>query len=168
MVEVLSHLPIGLRTSLINIGGSVGFPADQLVLVGLCFLATFLGFIHARIPFRFATVRHTFSIGFGLLFGWILIGPEIIYAFVPPFAVYAIVTFVPPEYSPMVSTIFSIGYLSFWHIYRMVTEYMVWRMDFTGPLMISAVKSMTFAFACADGKLLGKGKVIFCLVFWLS
>eukprot|EP00475_Leptophrys_vorax_P018632 TRINITY_DN2551_c0_g1_i1.p1 TRINITY_DN2551_c0_g1~~TRINITY_DN2551_c0_g1_i1.p1 ORF type:complete len:376 (+),score=79.20 TRINITY_DN2551_c0_g1_i1:43-1128(+) len=157
---MLPHLPPALRDPLLSVALSVGFPADQLLFVSIGFVSVFLGFLHARIPFKYTTTRHVFSIALGLLWGYLINGPEMIYALVVPVVVYAIVSLAPSALSPLISSVFALGCLSFCHIYRMITEYMVWRLDYTGPLMISTVKSITFAFACADGQRLSKGKML--------
>ncbi len=61
-----------------------------------------------------------------------------------------------PVYSDYRYTmVWAMGSMSAAHIYRMMTDYGGWSLDFTGPLMIIVQKVTLVAFALHDGKSTG-------------
>lgn len=159
----LLHLPSTLRDPFLTLADAIGFEADQLLFAFLGLAGIPVGYIHSLIPFNspaFVTLRHFYSIVFGLLWMWLLIGPTSVLAVACPFVIYVITVYLPPEQAPLVSTLFGLGFLSICHMHRLITAYLTWRMDYTMPLMISIVKAIMFSFVYCDGVKLSKGQRI--------
>jgi hypothetical protein len=158
-MELLSHLPVPMRSRLVDLSELTGFDLDVVMLFCSCVFATLLGFVHALIPLKYVTLRHAFSLFFGLLIGWMQIGNDLVFVLICPIIVYAMVKFLPPNISPFASAVFSLAYLSYFHLYSMIFRYLTDYVDYINALMISSVNAMMFAYSYVDGLHLSQGKV---------
>jgi len=65
---------------------------------------------------------------------------------------YGTFNLIPSRYLPKVAFFFMFAYLSSLHIYRMVTDYMGWKLDASAVLMVLVIKITTLACNYCDGK----------------
>ena len=132
------------------IASSLGVPTDQVVLIS-CFLITVpLGWVQFYLiqnPF----LRHLYSIFCGIGLCLIQFGPQgMIHFAVSSLAVYIMLLTLPQRKVAFPVFVFLLLYLSSMHIYRMITDYMGWRMDATSVQMLMTCKLTLLAFAYQD------------------
>jgi len=87
----------------------------------------------------------------GIWFGWFIMRWQILNSFISSIVAYIMLVALPKNIAHKAVFVWAIGYLSVSHIYRMMTDYMGWTMDFTGPQMLLTLKLTTFAFDYNDG-----------------
>lgn len=153
----MAHLPLTLAEPLANIASSAGISADQVRFV-LCLLTSIpLGFIHKRLPS--ATVKHIFSIFWGVFYCWFVTDlPGVYHPFISSAIVYLMAMVLPYKKLGFSVFIFSMIYMSASHIYRMYTNWLGWNLDFTTQQMMVTVKLCTFAYNWEDGQTVNKGE----------
>lgn len=150
----ISYLPLFISQPLNNMSLQYGVPSDQLRLVLLFLLAIPLGVIHKNIPYT--DIKHIYSIIFGLIYSYIIVGYSSIHLFICSTLCYILMYIKPNQ--PMYSTLCSMLYLSISHIYRLYIDYLGWSLDYTMLLMVAVVKLSTLAYNIYDGRLLKKHK----------
>jgi len=143
----------------------VGFPADQVLQIQafflflqikcvLCLLTAIpLGLLWRNLPGP--TARHLFSIIGGIAFLVFCLGPTAwLHSLFTSLVTYAMISFLPASVSHKVVFAFAFSYLSASHIYRIVTDYMGWTLDFTGSQMVVTLKLISTAFNVHDANTL--------------
>uniref|UniRef100_A0A6B2L2Y8 Uncharacterized protein n=1 Tax=Arcella intermedia TaxID=1963864 RepID=A0A6B2L2Y8_9EUKA len=129
----------------------INFPLDQLKFV-LCLILSYpLGYLYWVLKSPSTKHLYTLSIGlFMILFCYGLVG--LLHFFVPTLIMYGIFMFAPPQYLPKIAFLFMFAYLAALHIYRMVTDYMGYKLDATSLIMVIVIKISMFACNYYDGK----------------
>ncbi|XP_064382584.1 lysophospholipid acyltransferase 6-like [Halichondria panicea] len=133
----------------------IGFPVDQTRYITLLLLSYPLAYVfrYALHPSHTSLItRHIFSLSFGLLFGFLCFGSQMIVLFAIIGVCYAMLQYLPATVVQRYTMVWAMGSMSAAHIYRMMTDYGGWSLDFTGPLMIIVQKVTLVAFALHDGK----------------
>jgi len=161
--ESLQHLPPAAASWIAETSAAIGIQDDQLRLVMCLFAAIPLGLVHKRLPNPF--IKHLNAFLTGFLFVWFLIGWSSLHLLFSGAVVYGLSAALPPSKAPKFVVCFAMAYLSVGHIYRMITDYLGWRMDYSTLQMVLTVKLVTFAYNYADGQLLKEGKVLHCRDF---
>lgn len=136
------------------ISDKIGFPIDQvrlLLLLALCYplgavFCTILSPRHVS-----ATTRHIFSASVGVAMVWTCFGWEILILFGVVGGSYALLWLAPATVVQRYSMVWAMGCLSAAHIYRLLTDYGGYTMDYTGPLMVHVQKITLVAYALHDG-----------------
>jgi len=136
-------------SALTPLADATGFPVDQLKFV-LCILLCYpLGYTH-----RFVTdvrLRHLYSIIIGVTFLYVCFGLiGLFHFFLSSGVVYGLFQVLPSRKIPTVTFIIMFGYLSSLHIYRMVTDYMGWKMDVTAAIMVLLIKLTSLSYNIRD------------------
>ncbi|EGG17545.1 membrane bound O-acyl transferase family protein [Cavenderia fasciculata] len=131
--------------------GGFGFPIDQVKFL-ICVVASYpLATLYKRLPN--STLKHIMSVFLGILYcHWSLGEWSWIHSFISSLVVYLIVSFLPRRNSHLIAFTFSMIYLSVSHWYRMYTDYMGWKMDYTSPQMVLTLKLTSFAWNYYDGQ----------------
>jgi lysophospholipid acyltransferase len=127
-----------------------GTPTDQIVVVFCFIIALPLGWIH-HYCISSALLRHLFSIVCGvaiLLLQFELRG--LIHFGLTSIIVYMMLLVLPQRHVAFPVLSFLLVYLSSMHIYRMVTDYMGWRMDATSVQMLMTCKLSLLAYSYQD------------------
>ncbi|XP_064382586.1 lysophospholipid acyltransferase 2-like [Halichondria panicea] len=138
-----------------TIADTVGLPVDQIRYVILLFLSYPLAYVfrYALHPSHTSLItRHIFSLSFGLLYGFLCFGSQMIVLFAIIGVCCAMLQYLPATVVQRYTMVWAMGSMSAAHIYRMMTDYGGWTLDFTGPLMIIVQKVTLVAFALHDGK----------------
>ncbi|XP_064382585.1 lysophospholipid acyltransferase 6-like [Halichondria panicea] len=134
----------------------VGYPVDQVRYVILLFVSYPLAYVfrYALHPSHTSLItRHIFSLSFGLLYGFLCFThSQMIVLFAIIGVCYAMLQYLPATVVQRYTMVWAMGSMSAAHIYRMMTDYGGWSLDFTGPLMIIVQKVTLVAFALHDGK----------------
>ena len=138
-----------LEQNMGQLSGSIGFPVDQLKCIFGLLVTYPLSMIFVRLPP--GSVRHAFSLFFGLFLMQFVFGSDWIHPAVASVGTYLLAAVMPARISPYVVMIFAMGYLTACHIYQQSAHWMSWRVDFTGPMMVLTIKLTSFAFNYADG-----------------
>lgn len=73
-----------------------------------------------------------------------------LHSFFTSLIAYGLIRLLPASFSHRVVFAFAFLYLSVSHIYRTITDYMGWTLDFTGPQMIVTLKLISVAFNVHD------------------
>jgi lysophospholipid acyltransferase len=115
-----------------------------------------LGFLHKYLPN--ATIKHLYSASLGLALGYLMIGGGIAHSLASCLIVYIAVFTMPASIAPLLTWIFSMGYLSYGHIVRMSMDDTHWGLEFTMFQMVLVAKQIMFAYNVADGAALNAGK----------
>lgn len=96
-------------------------------------------------------IRHWFSV---LLGGWMLMfvnGYQWIYNVGSCLLCYAVMYFAGPRYARYVSLL-AMSILAFGHLYRQITDYLGWTLDWTLVAMVTTQKVMGLAYNVQDGQ----------------
>jgi lysophospholipid acyltransferase len=109
-----------------------------------------LGYLHYKTPMS-ATLKHLTGGLLGVFFIIFCMGSQVIHSVVSASVAYILLMVVPAEKVPSVMLIFTMGYMSGAHIYRMYVDYLGWHLDFTGPQMVLTMKLHSFAYNYSDG-----------------
>ena len=138
-----------------SLAARAGLPLDQVRYIVLLSLGFPLGAIYRYVlkpTHSNVTSRHVVSTSIGLLFGLMCFGwVQMAVLFSVTGACYAMLVTLPASAVHLYTMPFALASLSVAHVYRMVTDYQGWHLDFTGPLML-IVQRVTFtAFALHDG-----------------
>lgn len=100
-----------------------------------------------------STIRYLFSFVMGTLIGLLCFGPEQMAVLFFIISVsYLLLLFISPHYVQRYSMVWAMGSIATAHIYRMVTDYGGFHLDFTGPLMVMVQKITLVAYAIHDGQ----------------
>jgi hypothetical protein len=145
----LAHLPTPVVEFFLRLSTVAGLGAHEIVLFGCQLLCYVLGPIQCALGST--TLKHVYSIFFGLFIGFVVYGPSFAHCLIVPVIGYVLTRF---RALPGIVSFWSLGYLSLCHLYRAYFAYMGYRLDFTMALMVSAVKTMTFAYSYHDGQVL--------------
>jgi lysophospholipid acyltransferase len=144
----MQHLPILLQNLFAAIGDAVGLNASFAQFVTLLLLNVVLGF-----GFRFLrnpSLRMAASLTTGLCWTYVLYDAyNMAILLLISVAIYYLTVFV--WVSPAKLTIFAVIVLSYFHISRMILDYMSWSVDITCPLMLMTAKFSMLAFDLSDG-----------------
>ena len=127
-----------------------GSPTDQLVIVFSFIISLPLGWIHHYfIPSGF--LRHVYSIVCGLGILLLQFEPKgLIHFSATSLIVYIMLRLMPQKKVAFPVLAFLLLHLSAMHIYRMITDYMGWRMDATSVQMLMTCKLSLLAYAYQD------------------
>lgn len=133
------------------LGEVVGVPADQAKLI-FCFLASVgLGLFQWRFVHG-TTLRHIYSIIFGLSLAILQFGFDGLVNFgFSSAVVYVMLAVIPRGRVGLPVFVFSLAFLSYVHIYRMMTDWIGWTMDASGLQMMLTSKMSSLAFCYQDG-----------------
>eukprot|EP01130_Rhizamoeba_saxonica_P001503 TRINITY_DN11356_c0_g1_i1.p1 TRINITY_DN11356_c0_g1~~TRINITY_DN11356_c0_g1_i1.p1 ORF type:complete len:478 (-),score=103.96 TRINITY_DN11356_c0_g1_i1:24-1457(-) len=134
-----------------GISADIGVPVDQLkVLIWL--LASYpLGYFHRFIPGKF--LRHAYILVFGLFCVLAVCGIwALVHTLFVSTVAYLLMKYLPRKLVPKSLFFLMFGYLSTYHIYRMLTDYMGWSMDASGPLMVITMKITMLGCNYRDGE----------------
>ncbi len=127
-------------------------PPDQIKFLAGLFISAPLSFYIRKLPSP--TIRYLYSFILGTALQLFVYGTDIWISFLMHFIIYAIIK-IRGRKSGAIVTIFSIVFLSIYHIQRMVADYGSWVLDITTILMSSVCKYSLFAYSYDDG---GKDK----------
>lgn len=149
----LEHLPETVLRGVRWLNDALGdLGLHEVTFFCVLLLAYPLGYLHCHLSGT--TLRHVYSVFWGLLFGYIVYGALFIHCILLPGLGYALVFLLPPRFSAHVNCFVSMAYLSICNIMRH-DEY---RFDFTMALMVATVKTITFGYNYSDGCKLKAGK----------
>ncbi|XP_003388609.1 PREDICTED: membrane-bound O-acyltransferase domain-containing protein 2-like [Amphimedon queenslandica] len=130
------------------------FPVDRVRYVTL-FLVSFPLASLLRIVLHYSytspTIRHTVSALLGLLFGWMCFQWQVFYLIGFVSVGYILLITLPPTIVQRYSMIYALIGISTGHIYRLITDYGGYTLDFTGPLMLLVQRVSYVAYAYHDG-----------------
>jgi lysophospholipid acyltransferase len=97
------------------------------------------------------TLKHVYGIVVGLALLVFCLGPIAwCHSMITSLVTYAAVKILRPAMALRFVFIFAFVYMSASHIYRTLTDYMGWSLDFTGSQMIITLKLISFAFNLND------------------
>jgi len=133
-----------------NLALNTGLGADQLKFLTCSVAAYPLAFLLSSMP-NVPLYKHLFGMTFGLIFGWINMGPQLLHLFFSSTVAYIIMHVFSPKRSAQLIYLWCMLYLSGSHIYRMMTDYMGYTLDFTGPQMLLTLKLVTMGLDYYDG-----------------
>ncbi len=151
----MEHLPDNIRSVFETAAAHLGLTASFSEFVILQFTNILIAFIFKRI--RSSTMRKVISLLVGLTWSYILYNERNTLALV----VLSGLFYVLPRLNwlgPSSITMVAIAILSYFHIYRMVVDYMGWSLDVSGALMLLTAKYSMFAFDLSDGRKLKAGQ----------
>jgi len=133
-----------------DMASATGLGADQLKFL-TCSLASYpLAVVMSKLPNN-PTLKHLFGMSFGLLFGWINFGQQLLMLFVSSTVAFLILHLFSPKRSAQLIYLWCMLFLSGCHIYRMITDYMGYTLDFTGAQMLLTLKLVTMGTDFFDG-----------------
>ena len=142
--------PLGWDALLFNgLAEKVGMEVDQVRFLCTVFGSFPLVIIHRCLPH--GSVRHLFSIFWGVIFSLAVCREDSIHPFVTSLVSYIMMRTLPNDVMPHFVLGWTFLYLSASHIYAYWYEYLVWHMDYTSVQMILTVKLQLLAFNIADG-----------------
>jgi len=151
-MEVLESFN-GRVDELLNVAvDATGLGLDKIRFLFCSVLAFPLALVFLILPNR-PVIKHLYSLLLGIWFGWVTMGYHILHSFVSSTVSYLLMVYLPPKLSSKFVFVWSMGYLSVSHLYRMQVDYMGYTLDFTGPQMLLTLKLTTFAFDYLDGTL---------------
>ena len=140
--EVLSHsadLPVGETY------------ADQVKVLAYFVLTQVAGWIQWA-AIRGVWLRHVYAVSLGVFFALVMYGPGGLVNFaMTSLTVYLLLHIVPRRNIGLFVFLFSFAYLSYVHIYRMMTDWMGWKQDASTLQMILTCKMISLAFNYQDG-----------------
>ena len=151
----MEHLPNNIRSVFETTGTHLGLSPSFSAFVLLQLLNILIALIFRRIGS--SGVRKGISLTLGLSWSYILYNEINTLALVLLSGIF----YVLPRYNlatPSVTTILAVSILSYFHIYRMIVDYMGWSLDVSGALMLLTAKFSMFAFDMEDGRRLKSGK----------
>jgi hypothetical protein len=150
--QISSMNPIGfLDAPTENLASTVGLTTDLMKFL-IALLLTFpLSFIFKCLPPSTA-LKHQFSFFCGFTICWYQFGFQTLNLVFTAMVVYAIAgMFVRQSWMPQAVFAFTLIYMSVCHIWRQITNFGGYDMDFTGPQMILTLKLSAFGFNVYDG-----------------
>jgi D-alanyl-lipoteichoic acid acyltransferase DltB (MBOAT superfamily) len=156
MSESLDHLPANVSEAFEAAGAKIGFPGHMVLFMSCQVLNYPLSFAFSRLPP--SVFKHIIAIAGGLLLGWIVYGYSFVHCLILPLICYALL-YIAPDH-PVLTTLFSLGYLAYHCLMNMLFYHLGSRIDFTMALMIAAVKTSTCAFSYSDGRRLKMGRIL--------
>eukprot|EP01129_Flabellula_baltica_P001671 TRINITY_DN11612_c0_g1_i1.p1 TRINITY_DN11612_c0_g1~~TRINITY_DN11612_c0_g1_i1.p1 ORF type:complete len:461 (-),score=52.58 TRINITY_DN11612_c0_g1_i1:11-1393(-) len=133
---------------------TVGLPAVTLKSLICIILSVPLSYVQTLwMSKSSANMKHAVNLVIGLLYLFFVYG-ELgwVHMFVSSTVSYLAVKMLPSSVHPYVVFVWAVGYLSSMHIYRMMTQWLVWEMDLTGPQMLLTIKLTSFAWNVRDGE----------------
>lgn len=169
----LGHLPLAVALPVAELAQSMGLPTDQLLFVVFLLVCIPLGWLWCLVPGQFA--KHTVSLALGFIVVYGMIGWGVLHLLITSLIAYFMVeNFLPsgknksPEerkkdvvIANKIGTavfVFSMGYLCVSHIYRQITDYLGYSMDFTAPQMVATLKFVSYAWSRVDGEAMNAGE----------
>eukprot|EP00731_Ephydatia_muelleri_P010972 Em0005g1558a len=130
-------------------------PIDQVRFLTLLLLGYPLGALYryGLHPSRTSlTARHVFSTSLGILFGLLCFGwSQMFLLFFMTGVCYAMLLWLPTTVVHLYTVVFAMVCVSMGHVYRMLTDYEGWNIDFSLPLMVMVQRVSLTAFALNDG-----------------
>lgn len=97
------------------------------------------------------TVRHTYSLLLGLLYSVLCFGWQTSYLLIFLLIAYALLHILPAKTVHWYSLVYALGGSSIGHVYRLITDYEGYTLDFTGPLMLMVQRISYVGFSYNDG-----------------
>eukprot|EP01103_Thecamoeba_quadrilineata_P007997 TRINITY_DN177_c0_g1_i3.p1 TRINITY_DN177_c0_g1~~TRINITY_DN177_c0_g1_i3.p1 ORF type:complete len:214 (+),score=11.43 TRINITY_DN177_c0_g1_i3:53-694(+) len=134
----------------------IALPVDQTKFLVCTFLSYFLSLYFRTL----SDVKQRYIVGlvFGVIFGLVLFGSGLVHSLISSSIVYVLVKFGKGPQIPKIVFVFSMGYLLLGHLYRQYYDYMGWKLDFTAPQMMIALKTISFAYDVNDAQRVKKAK----------
>jgi len=151
----MEHLPPVLMTIFDAVGGPLGLSTSFAAFLVLQVANLFIAMIFKQI--RNGSVRKITSLCIGLTWSFILYDAWNTALLILISGIFYILPLLN-ILSPSKITILAVAILSYFHISRMITDYMGWSLDVSGPLMLFTAKYTMFAFDLSDGRLHKSGK----------
>lgn len=136
-----------------GVSEKTGLRVDEINYVFCMLLAYPLAFLFRLVPTSLPALRH-FIAGFvGLLFGVFCFRVFILHVFVLAGVAYLFIILDPSAKSVHRNVaVFSIGYLTFCHIYRQYYFFGLYLLDITGPLMLLVQKLSSLGYSLHDAQ----------------
>jgi hypothetical protein len=113
-------------------------------------LALPLGFLARLVPLGAA--RHVYNFFIGLFFAQMCYGPGWLHLFFSTWVAYLILLVAPRSKSHQLVFGWMMLYMGIMHVYRMWSDWLGWKMDFSGPQMMATIKITSMAFNYHDGR----------------
>ena len=132
-----------------QLAASIDKPDDQVRLI-ICF---FIGF-GLGVPFRFlrgSFLRHLYSTIAGITLQCFMFRHEVIHSLLMTLGTYILLTILPRKFSALVAFVFNMGYLSYSHITRMLTNWGGWELGITTYTMLLTCKLTALGYCYFDG-----------------
>ena len=151
----MEHLPTDLQNVFQSAGDALGLNPSFAAFVILQLLNIVIALLFRRI--HSGPSRKIISLVVGLTWSYILYNAWNTVAL----AIFSGMFYILPVYnvtSPATVTMLAVAILSYFHIHRMVVDYMGWSLDVSGALMLFTAKFSMFAFDMADGRKMKEGK----------
>lgn len=132
--------------------GTLPLPAsiDVVKFLLTLILALPLGFVSRYVPI--GAPRHVYNLLFGIIFAQGCYGPQWLHMSFSAAVSYVLMVIAPRKQSAMLVFTWMMLYIGGSHIFRMYTDWLGWKMDFTGPQMMATIKITSAAFNYSDGK----------------
>merc|ERR1712137_533334 len=148
-VSPVKSLLYPLEQQALAIQDASGLPIDQVNFLLLFVLSYPLAIIHRQIwnP----TLRHLYSALLGILTVIYMMGNDFYHTLFSALVTYIILFFVRNPFGTKMIWIWSYGYMTLSHVYRLYIDYMGWRVDFTIVQMVFTLKFCALACNLQDG-----------------
>jgi len=148
-VSPVKSLLYPLEQQALAIQDASGLPIDQVNFLLLFVLSYPLAIIHRQIwnP----TLRHLYSAVLGILTVIYMMGNDFYHTLFSALVTYIILCVVRNPFGTKMIWIWSYGYMTLSHVYRLYIDYMGWRVDFTIVQMVFTLKFCALACNLQDG-----------------
>eukprot|EP01087_Luapelamoeba_hula_P001290 TRINITY_DN11032_c0_g1_i1.p1 TRINITY_DN11032_c0_g1~~TRINITY_DN11032_c0_g1_i1.p1 ORF type:complete len:501 (+),score=61.39 TRINITY_DN11032_c0_g1_i1:31-1503(+) len=141
-----------LEVFVARVANAIELPTEQVRFVVCLFMMCPLTTIIYRLVPPIATLRTVLSIAATLGLTMYCLGPTMwIPSFFASTVCYIMMRFIPAPYAHKCVFAFSMGYLSYLHLYRLWLPSIEWTLDATAPQMIVTIKLTTLAINYYDG-----------------
>ena len=122
---------------------------DQIKFLTALTVSVPLSFVLQKLPA--GKVRHIYSTLLGTLLQIFVYGYSIWMIFLLHSVIYLLILVTSKKCGKLV-TLFSLGCLSFYHVYRMIIDYGGWAIDLSTVMMTITCKYSLFGYAVEDGR----------------
>jgi len=140
--------PAVLHETVESLSATSGVSAEELRFFLVLISAYPIGLTWRALPT--ATMKHLFSVVLGIWILQFVVGYQWLHVVIPSLVSWFAMRIAGPRARWFVS-LFALGYLAGGHIYRMVTDYLGWTMDWTMMMMIVIQKLGGVSFNYYDG-----------------
>ncbi|KAJ5077112.1 oysgedart isoform a [Anaeramoeba ignava] len=131
-----------------EIAATVGLEGDLFLTVVLVLLSYPLGFAMRLI--KNVTFRHIYSLVLGVLYIFLCFNWQIFHFIIPGLICYLLLYF-NVKYSRRIVFYFMLCYLFGLHVYGMITRYLEYTLDITGPMMLLTTRLSSLGYNIHDG-----------------
>ena len=145
----MDHLPPLLRNVFDSVGSPLGLETSFAAFLVLLLANLIVAFVFRYI--RSGTLRMIISLCVGLLWSYIMYDVQNTISLLTISGFFYIIS-IWKILPPYLVTTLAIGILSYFHIYRMINDYMGYSLDVSGPLMLFTAKYSMFSFDLHDGE----------------